>query len=384
MFAVFMLTTVFAGGCANDSSGTRESNSDDAAGDGDSSEADSGASQTGTGSANAETANAETADAETTDAETADAETADAEPSDETETDTSEDSDGVKFDLGPPLDAAPTPELPSPALWYSTQDYLFYIGIDPADGTATTPVQHDIVADDVLPLFGGGLAILEGGGLLLVRGPGSVGGYYDADSTSVFYAEGDSLPTTVPGVAYFEFLGKLPDNTAVEGLHVDCEGKVYLMDSGIHSASIIGNRLLRFTGDYLAGDLSYEVITDLGMADVPDIDDMSPGIDIMGELTDSQGFGLDSGRLYDFNYLDGTGVLLGMAGTYGVHVLGGPFFDDDVARLYVMDSSAALFEIDPVTLQSSGALVVGPDVMAQINPGLAGPLSLCDTSFPQG
>jgi hypothetical protein len=219
-----------------------------------------------------------------------------------------------------------------------------------------------------------------------VRGPAANGnGFYVADSSSIYYAPADSLPTTIAGMVNVEFLGKLPDNTAVEGLHVGCEGAVYLMDSGTNSASIEGNRLLRFTGDYLAGDLAYEVITDLAMAEVADIDDMSPGIDAMGEITDSQGFGIDSGTVYDFNYLDGTGMLLGMAGTYGIHALGGPYFDDDTARLYVMDGNAALVEVDPVDLASSGALATGPDVEGvtwKTNAGLAGPLSACETGFP--
>src|SRR5690606_38617095 len=124
-----------------------------------------------------------------------------------------------------------------------------------------------------------------------------------------------------------------------EALYTDCQGLVYLMDTGVDVGSAEGNRLLRFTGDFLAGDLSYEVITDLQMASVADIDDMGPGIDDMGEITDGNGFAIDSGQVYDFDYNTGTGTLLGPGGTWGIHALGGPLFDDDVARLYLLDSS---------------------------------------------
>jgi len=54
------------------------------------------------------------------------------------------------------------------------------------------------------------------------------------------------------------------------------------------------------------------------------------------------------------------GISLGTAGTYGVHVLGGPLFDDDTARLYIFDVTAQLFEADPATLGLSEVLVTGP------------------------
>lgn len=90
--------------------------------------------------------------------------------------------------------------------------------------------------------------------------------------------------------------------------------------AGDNVGSAAGNRLIRFTADYLVGDLSYEVITDLQNASVADIDDLGPGIDAMGEITDGQGFAIDSSSVYDFDYNTGTGTLLGAAGTYGVHV----------------------------------------------------------------
>lgn len=294
-------------------------------------------------------------------------------------------SRGTLFDLGQSPDLG-APEVVDPVLWYSVDDQLIYIELDPADGSVALLVAHQISNEPALPVSGTGISMLDDGGLLFARGPQTDGaGNYEAAPSQIYYAP--EPPTVVAGSVELEFLGPLPDNVAVEGLHVDCEGLVYLMDSGTNSGSSNGNRLLRFTGDFLAGDLSYEVITDLGMASVADIDDMSPGIDAMGELTDSQGFAIDSGTVHDFDYLTGTGMALGAAGTFGIHALGRSLFDDDVARLYVLDSTAQLFEVDPVTLASSGVLVTGPDVPSLAwngNSGLAGPLTACVTGFPPG
>lgn len=293
---------------------------------------------------------------------------------------------GFVFDLGRQPDVGAGVDYGEPRLWYAAGDRLIYIELDPDDSTVALLVVHQILADAALPTQGTGIAMLDDGGLLIARGPQSgPSGDYFADSSSIFYSA--SPPTTVAGNAQFELLGQLPDNVAVEGMHVDCEGLVYLMDSGTNSGSAQGNRLLRFTGDYLGGDLSYEVITDLSTASVADIDDMSPGIDARGELTDSQGFAIDSGTVYDFDYLSGTGSALGMAGTFGIHALGGPLFTDRTARLYVLSSDAELFEVDPVTLASSGVLAVGPDIPGlptNGNAGLAGPLTACESGFPQG
>lgn len=182
-------------------------------------------------------------------------------------------------------------------------------------------------------------------------------------------------------------LGDMPDGLFIEALHVDCDGRVYLMDTGVHSSTSEGNRLLRFTGDYLAGDFAYEVITDLGVAVAADIDDMSPGIDAAGEITDNPGFAIDSGEVYDFDYTTGTGVAIGPAGTYGIHALGGALFDDGIAQLYVMTEFAEIFEVDPVTLAPSGVLAMGPMVMGPPYPGMSGmtgPLTDCVSSFPRG
>ncbi|MCH9681487.1 MAG: hypothetical protein K0V04_08645 [Deltaproteobacteria bacterium] len=303
---------------------------------------------------------------------------------DSTETSASTDG-GLVFDLGRQPDIGEIDDPGAPLLWYAVADRLIYIELDPIDGSVALLVDHQITTDVALSNAGAGIALLDDGGLLIARGPSSgPSGNYAADSSSIFYAP--SPPTTVAGNAQFQFLGQLPDNIPVEAIHVDCEGQVYLMDSGTNSASSVGNRLLRLTGDYFGGDMSYEVITDLGMASVADIDDMSPGIDANGDITDSQGFAIDSGTVHDFDYVSGTGNALGMAGTYGIHALGGPLFEDQTARLYVLNVAAELFEVDPVTLASSAVLVTGPDVPGIPNgiAGLAGPLTACDTGFPQG
>lgn len=156
--------------------------------------------------------------------------------------------------------------------------------------------------------------------------------------------------------------------------------------TGVDVGSAEGNRLIRFTGDYLAGDLDYEVITDLSGASVADIDDMGPGIDAMGAITDGQGLAIDTGEVYDFNYNTGTGTLLGNGGTWGIHALGGPLFHDDRARLYLLNRDAELFEADPQTLELSPVLITGPDSTTGGHAGwsgLAGPLTECESTLPE-
>lgn len=52
-----------------------------------------------------------------------------------------------------------------------------------------------------------------------------------------------------------------------------------------------------------------------------------------------------------------------MAGTYGVHALGGPLFDDGDSRLYVLDVDTNLYEADPLSLALSPVLATGPALM---------------------
>ncbi len=272
---------------------------------------------------------------------------------------------------GEPVDP-PDPLWVNPNLWYSTENRLNYIELDPSDGSVVQLVTSIVTT----PMVNGqtGITMLESGGLVLSR--------ESAAGTEIYYIE---EPPTVASDIEVEVLGMVPDNLRIEALYTDCEGLVYLMDTGTDVVDTNGNRLIRFTEDYLSGDLSYEVITDLSIDNAPDIDDLGPGIDKDGEVTDGQGFAIDSGTVYDFNYTEGNGVSLGSAGTYGVHVLGGPLFDDDTARLYIFDVSAQLFEADPGTLALSEVLVTGPESTGGTAAGLSGitgPLTECVTTLP--
>jgi hypothetical protein len=72
-------------------------------------------------------------------------------------------------------------------------------------------------------------------------------------------------------------------------------------------------------------------------------------------------------------------------GTWGIHVLGGPLFNDDKPRVYLLSSGAELFEMDILTNTISGVLGTGPLDGFGSDPaawsGLAGPLTDCDTGF---
>lgn len=266
----------------------------------------------------------------------------------------------------------PDPLWVNPNLWFSTESRLNYVEIDPADGTVVELVSSTVTT----PMIDGqtGITMLESGALILSR--------ESAAGTEIYYVED---PPTVASEIEVVVLGMVPDSLRIEALYTDCEGLVYLMDTGTDVVNTNGNRLIRFTGDYVAGDLSYEVITDLSIGNAPDIDDLGPGIDKDGEVTDGQGFAIDSGTVYDFNYTEGNGIALGSAGTFGVHVLGGPLFDDDTARLYIFDIDAQLFEADPATLDLSDVLVTGPGTIAGTPGGLSGitgPLTECVTTLP--
>lgn len=273
----------------------------------------------------------------------------------------------------------------SPNLWYSVDDALMYIEIDPADGSVVQLVHNQLVSD--VPLFHGqnGLTMLEDGSLL--------GSRESAEGTQIYHVP--NPPTTPDTPAEALFLGMVPtDGMAplrIEALYTDCEGRVYLMDTGKDVGSADGNRLLRFTGSYLQGDLAFDVITDLENASVADIDDMSPGL-VNGEVSDSIGFAMDSGVLWQIDYTTGTGMQLATTnGTWGIHVLGGPLFDDKQPRLYILSSGdtmtpAALMEVDLNDYSSSRPLVVGPNLNLQTGyngwSGLAGPLTECMTTIP--
>src|SRR6185436_14694002 len=106
---------------------------------------------------------------------------------------------------------------------------------------------------------------------------------------------------------------------------------------------------LRFTGNVTAGDYTFVQVSDLGTADVADIDDMGPGINSDNKIVDNPGLAIDTGNIYAFDFETGKGNKVGQAGTFGIHALGGSLFGDKKSRLYVMNDDAELFELDPKT-----------------------------------
>lgn len=284
-------------------------------------------------------------------------------------------------------DVPPSPLWDEPNLWYAVDKALVYIALSPVDGSVVQLVSNALVADAPLVHGQNGLTMLEGGALL--------GSRESAQGTQIYYVPEPPITADTPAAA--TLLGNVPNDgqpapIRVEALYTDCDGRVYLMDTGADVTNAVGNRLLRFTGDYLAGDLEFEVITDLQNASVGDIDDMSPGI-VMGEINDSLGFAQDTGALWQIDYTTGTGMkLANTKGTYGVHALGAPLFDDATPRLYVLSAGTTsigpdLYRVDLDTYASSPSLVTGPNFMLQTGSngwsGLAGPLTECVTTIPQ-
>lgn len=285
---------------------------------------------------------------------------------------------GAVFDLGTPADMGIDPSLPKPQLWYSVEDLLVYIELKQTDGTVAQLVTSKIMPNPSLagPVNSCALTMLDDGSLLGARGI--------AGNTRLFHIpdppkDGSDVKVTI--------LGAMPGKLYIEAMHTDCDGRVYLIDTGSDGSNSDGNRLLRFTGDYLAKDFKYDVISDLMVAVAADIDDMAPGIDAQGMVIDNPGFALDSGSVYNLDYTDGSGTLVGMAGTYAIHALGGQLFTDKKSRLYVMDIDAQVFEADPKTLALSPVLTTGPKLMSGNKPGntgFAGPLTNCRSGFPPG
>jgi len=276
----------------------------------------------------------------------------------------------------------PNPLLDEPILWYSVDKALVYIRLNPEDGSVDKLVHNQLVPE--VPLYHGqnGITVIDGGALL--------GSRESVQGTQIYYIEKPPITENTPAMA--KYLGNIKADKGqspprIEALYTDCDGRVYLMDTGVDVSSAAGNRLLRFTGEYLKGDLSYEVITDLEKASVADIDDMSPGI-VNNEVNDKLGFAIDSAVLWRLDYTTGTGMnLANTSGTWGVHALGGPLFKDNQARLYVLNQNAVLFRINLQNYSSSPALITGPNLMLQSGyngwSGLAGPLTDCVTAIPQ-
>jgi len=259
-------------------------------------------------------------------------------------------------------------------LWYSVDDRLVYIPLNTANGTAGTFVSSTITNPP--PLGQNMLTMLDDGSLVGAR-------LSESDNLTHFYHIGVP-PRDGSDVSVTE-LGVMPGALMLEGLYTDCDGRLYGMDTGTDVTNANGNRLIRFTGNVLAGDFANIEISDLATADVADIDDMGPGI-TDNKITDNPGLAIDTGTVHDFNYETGSGTEVGSGGTFGIHALGPQLFDDNTARLYVLNSSAELYEMDPGAFTLSGVLGTGPTDVGGggIGPGwtgLAGPLTDCDTGF---
>ena len=255
-------------------------------------------------------------------------------------------------------------------LWYSVEEQLVHIPIDTVNGKPLAFTSSEVKG---LPLGQNAITMLPDGSILGAR-------LSDDDALTYFYHI--STPPRDGSQVVPTMLGIMPDKIRVEGLHTDCEGRVYVMDTGSDNTNADGNRLLLFTGDYLSGDFAFQIVSDLSTADVADIDDMGPGLD-GNQVTDNPGLAIDTGHVHDFNYETGTGTEVGQGGTFGIHVLGGPLFDDDQSRLYVFDDDAKLYEMDPQTFDVSPSLGQGPQVNAGARgwSGLGGPLTDCVSGF---
>ncbi len=266
---------------------------------------------------------------------------------------------------------APSPEFET-ELWYSVDDSLVRIVIDEVTGE---PLDFVVSAlSRSLERGQNGITMLEDGALLLSR-------LARSDDQTYFYYIAD--PPRDGSPASVVSLGVMPERIMVEGLYSDCDGRLYAMDTGVDDTNSEGNRLLRFAGDVLGGDLTYIVVSDLSSADVADIDDLGPGLS-GNQVTDNPGLAIDTGVIYDFNYETGTGTEAASGGTWGIHVLGGDLFQDARSRLYLLSSDAELFEVDPTSFDVSSPLGTGPDTDTDSPPGwsgLAGPLTECETGF---
>lgn len=256
-------------------------------------------------------------------------------------------------------------------LWYSVDDRLVLITLDTADGSVASIQSSQIMMD--LDVGQSALTMLDDGSLLVSRLSKA------ALESRLFHIPApprdgsDVTPTD---------LGSMSEGIMLEGLYTDCEGRAYGMDTGEDDSSADGNRLLRFTGNVTGGDFAFAVVSDLATADVADIDDMGPGIS-NNQITDNPGLAIDSGDVYAFDYESGSGTQVAQAGTWGIHALGGALFEDGRSRLYVLNSDAELFEVDPADFSISGVLGTGP-TPGEGNAGwssLAGPLTDCETGF---
>jgi hypothetical protein len=294
----------------------------------------------------------------------------------DTDSDTDSDTDGDADTNTDPITAPMYPEL-----WYAPGSFLLYIEIDHDTGLPLQILKSELsFGNDPsgLRLGFNSLTMLKDGSL--VGGRIQVGG--DGLTTMLFRI---AEPPRDGSSAIMEELGIMPDNIGLEALYTDCDGRLYAIDTGADVGSTQGNRLIRFTGDYLAGDFTFVEVTDLSVTTTADIDDMGPGIDSEGNITDNPGFAIDSKTVYDFDFGTGTGTEVGTGGEWGIHALGGPLFSDRKPRLYLLSGAAELFMMDISDYSVSDVLIQGPNDVGGTQAGysgLTGPLTDCDSGFP--
>ncbi len=255
-------------------------------------------------------------------------------------------------------------------LWLTaTSGKLVHIPISAADGSFGAPSVSTVERVD--GLFFRMLTQMQDGSL--VAGATPVG---EGPPTTLFHIRN---PPRDGSAASAQRLGNMADDIVLEALYTDCEDRLYGMDTGANVSSSEGNRLLRFSGRPLNGDLQFTVVSDLSSASVADIDDMGPGIDAQGELTDNPGFAIDTSNIHDFNYETGSGTRVGGGGKFGIHVLGGELFDDGKSRLYVsLDTDATVHQLDWQSFEVIDTVSTGLDERVD---ALTGPLTNCTTGF---
>jgi len=269
-----------------------------------------------------------------------------------------------------------------------------HIDIDEREGDVTAAVAHPYgnntagFGPNYLPVGQDCITVLDDGSILVARlNKNTNNADYTPYRTYFFWIPVPSRDAT-PTAFEWKYLGMMSDEIMVEGLYTDCAGRIYGMDTGENDGSNVGNRLIRFNDgipELMAGTFDIDdfiVISDLGSASVGDIDDMGPGIDANGDIRDNPGWAIDTGNIWNFNYETGSGTDIGNGGSWGIHVLGGDLFVDDVSRVYVLYSDARLRQWFPATDTTSANLYTGPAVSGDDGwSGLAGPLTECETGF---
>lgn len=262
------------------------------------------------------------------------------------------------------------PRVSNLELWLTgTSGKLVHIPIDQEDGSFGVPSVSQVEGVD--GLFFRMLTQMQDGAL--IAGATTVD---ETAPTTLFLIRN---PPRDGSPASAERLGDVGENVVLEALYTDCDGRLYGMDTGTDISNSDGNRLLRFSGKPRGGDLSFTVVSDLSTASVADIDDMGPGIDAQGKLTDNPGYAIDTSDIHAFNYETGSGTRVGGGGRFGIHVLGGELFADGKSRLYVsLASDASVLQLDAQSFDVIDSVSTG---LSERVDALTGPLTNCTTGF---